>query len=102
VVHWRLETQLQNAISVLIGICLSAEFFRKQDVATMTVKQLFDFITDPLVTEENMSEYLDKVSEVAVKRHEEGMSAEQEVTEEVFKNVYIPRTLDEVSRSSSF
>lgn len=61
----------------------------------MLVKELFDFITDPTVTEENMEEYLDRVSVKAAGRGTQ-LSAEEQVCEEVFKNVYIPRNLEEV------
>lgn len=71
------------------------EFFKKQGVATMLVKELFDFITDPTVTENNMEQYLDRVSAQAAERGDD-LSAEQQVQEEVFKNVYIPRNLEEV------
>lgn len=71
------------------------DFFKKQGVATMLVKELFDFITDPTVTEENMEEYLDRISAQAADRNAE-LSPEQQVQEEVFKNVYIPRNLEEV------
>lgn len=71
------------------------DFFKKQGVATMLVKELFDFITDPTVTEENMEAYLDKVSEQAAERGDD-ITAEEQVKEEVFKNVFIPRRLEEV------
>ena len=62
----------------------------------MLVKELFDFITDPTVTEDNMEAYFDRVSAQAADRDNE-LSAEMQVQEEVFKNVYIPRNLEEVS-----
>lgn len=71
------------------------DFFKKQGVATMLVKELFDFITDPTVTEANMEAYLDRISAQAAERGEE-LTAEEQVKEEVFKNVYIPRRLEEV------
>lgn len=61
----------------------------------MTVKDLFDFITDPTINDTNMDEYLEKVSERLVLS--EPLNNEQLVEEEVFKNVYIPQTLSEVS-----
>lgn len=61
----------------------------------MLVKELFDFITDPTVTKANMEAYLDRVSSQASERGDE-LTAEEQVKEEVFKNVYIPRRLEEV------
>lgn len=37
------------------------EFFVKHGVAVMTVRELFDFITDPSITCQNMDQYLEKV-----------------------------------------
>lgn len=33
----------------------------KHGVAAMTVRELFDFITDPSITSQNMDRYLEKV-----------------------------------------
>lgn len=41
---------------------LFPDFFGKRGVAVMTVRELFDFITDPSITSSNMEAYLDKVS----------------------------------------
>lgn len=60
----------------------------------MSVKALFDFITDPTVTEENMDDYLDKVSKMV--NEEPTNNAENEIEEQVFKQAYIPQRLDEV------
>jgi hypothetical protein len=38
------------------------EFFRKNGVCVMTVRETFDFVTDPNITEDNIEEYLEKVS----------------------------------------
>uniref|UniRef100_A0A8C3A4Y0 Serine/threonine-protein kinase RIO1 n=1 Tax=Cyclopterus lumpus TaxID=8103 RepID=A0A8C3A4Y0_CYCLU len=37
------------------------EFFVKRGVAVMTVRELFDFITDPSITCDNIDQYLEKV-----------------------------------------
>lgn len=46
------------------------DFFQKKGVATMTVKELFIFTTDPSINEDNMEECLDKLSELASERTE--------------------------------
>lgn len=61
----------------------------------MTVKELFDFITDATITCDNMDDYLDKMSEKL--RTSEPLTAEQIIDEEVFKKAYIPKTLNEVN-----
>jgi RIO kinase 1 len=60
----------------------------------MTVKELFDFVTDPTVNESNMDEYLEKSMKIASNR---GVATLTEKTEdEVFKGSYIPTRMDEV------
>ncbi|XP_054286309.1 serine/threonine-protein kinase RIO1-like [Macrosteles quadrilineatus] len=71
------------------------DFFHRNQVATMTVKELFDFVTDPTITEKNMESCLDRLSELAATRGSD-MTDEQTVTEEVFKSAYIPQRLTEV------
>lgn len=84
-----------HALEFLRKDCTNiSEFFRRKDVATMTVKDLFDFITDPTINENNMDDYLEKMCEQIVQSVP--LNNEQLVAEEVFKNVYIPQTLSEV------
>ncbi|KAM3604043.1 uncharacterized protein V6R79_005645 [Siganus canaliculatus] len=73
------------------------EFFVKRGVAVMTVRELFDFITDPSITCHNIEPYLDKVMVTAAERTAEQRTDQDRVDEEVFKKAYIPRTLTEVS-----
>lgn len=40
---------------------LLTDFFFKYAVAVMTVRELFEFVTDPSITPENMDAYLEKV-----------------------------------------
>ncbi|XP_077471456.1 serine/threonine-protein kinase RIO1 [Stigmatopora argus] len=73
------------------------EFFVKRGVAAMTVRELFDFITDPSVTSDNIDRYLEKMMAIAAERTSAQRSDRDRVDEEVFKRAYIPRTLAEVS-----
>ena len=73
------------------------DFFRRNKVCVMTVKELFDFITDVTITESNIEEYLKKAQERASSKDIDLISAEEEISEAVFQQVYIPRTLDEVA-----
>ncbi|XP_062986417.1 serine/threonine-protein kinase RIO1 [Elgaria multicarinata webbii] len=72
------------------------DFFQKYNVAVMTVRELFEFVTDPSITSENMDAYLEKAMEISSGRTEEERSNQDNVDEEVFKKAYIPRTLTEV------
>ncbi|XP_072524833.1 serine/threonine-protein kinase RIO1 [Salminus brasiliensis] len=73
------------------------DFFQKHSVAVMTVRELFEFVTDPSITTNNINQYLEKAMEIASSRTSEERSDQDKVDEEVFKKAYIPRTLNEVS-----
>ncbi|XP_050680957.1 serine/threonine-protein kinase RIO1 [Leptidea sinapis] len=73
-----------------------SDFFRKKGVATLTVKELFDFITDSTINENNLEECLEKLSEKASSRDFNEMTAQEQIEEEAFKNIYIPKRLTEV------
>ncbi|XP_036670384.3 serine/threonine-protein kinase RIO1 [Drosophila suzukii] len=73
-----------------------SEFFRKRAVATMTVKELFDFITDQTITADNMEECLERISERIKDRDFDAISAQEKIDEAVWQNTYIPKRLDEV------
>ncbi|KAK3513950.1 hypothetical protein QTP70_032806 [Hemibagrus guttatus] len=73
------------------------EFFQKHSVAVMTVRELFEFVTDPSITSNNINQYLERAMEIASARTAEERSNQDKVDEEVFKKAYIPRTLNEVS-----
>jgi len=49
----------------------------------MTVKELFDFITDLNITSANQDAYLEMVMEIASQRTTEQLSKQQEVEDEV-------------------
>ncbi|NXW07589.1 RIOK1 kinase, partial [Fregetta grallaria] len=86
-----------HALEFLRKDCANVnDFFQKHNVAVMTVRELFEFITDPSITSENIDDYLSKAMEIASKRTEKERSSQDKVDEEVFKKAYIPRTLTEV------
>ncbi|EAL67194.1 hypothetical protein DDB_G0280431 [Dictyostelium discoideum AX4] len=70
------------------------DFFRKKEVNTMFIQELFEFITDLTITEDNIDQYLEKMLEKIQSRGE--TTDEQKIQEEVFRNAYIPRTLDQI------
>uniref|UniRef100_A0A8C9VTQ4 Serine/threonine-protein kinase RIO1 n=1 Tax=Scleropages formosus TaxID=113540 RepID=A0A8C9VTQ4_SCLFO len=73
------------------------DFFLKHKVAVMTVRELFEFVTDPSITSDNIDSYMEKAMQIAADRTVEERSNQDKVDEEVFKKAYIPRTLTEVS-----
>ena len=62
----------------------------------MSIKELFNFVTDPTISDDNIDEYLDKMQEIVLARNHSSISAQQQVDDKVFMQVYIPRTLEEV------
>eukprot|EP00794_Sanderia_malayensis_P015413 gene15413-16987_t len=86
-----------SALAFLRKDCANInEFFRKRDVSTLTVKELFEFVTDPTITEANIDAYLDRLQDCAVRRSKDEVTQQDLVDEEVFKKAFIPRNLDEV------
>ncbi|XP_069816293.1 serine/threonine-protein kinase RIO1 isoform X1 [Dendropsophus ebraccatus] len=86
-----------HALEFLRKDCANVnDFFVKYGVAVMTVRELFEFVTDPSINQDNMDAYLEKAMEIAAQRTEEERSNQDKVDEEVFKKAYIPRTLNEV------
>lgn len=61
----------------------------------MAVRELFDFVVDPSIMDEDIDDYLEKMQQ---KIRTRGMqsSAEDEIAEAVFVQSFIPRTLDQV------
>jgi len=70
------------------------EFFRRKGVAILGLKELFDWVVNP--SGGSGEDELDILAERAAGRTEEERTAQQIVDEEVFKQVFIPRRLNEV------
>ena len=88
-----------NALEFLRKDCDNVtEFFRRNKVCVMPVKGLFDFVTDVSLTDDRVEEYLEKAEEKAIAREPGDQGAQEEVSEAVFKQIFIPRTLTEVTR----
>ncbi|KAF1319771.1 Atypical/rio/rio1 protein kinase, partial [Globisporangium splendens] len=64
----------------------------------MSTQELFDFVTDPNLRDEDVDDHLDAIQEMIANRPV-GMSNEQQVDEAVFMNTFIPRSLGEVLHS---
>ncbi|OWF56157.1 Serine/threonine-protein kinase RIO1 [Mizuhopecten yessoensis] len=86
-----------HALEFLRKDCTNiTDFFRKKGVCTLTMKELFNFVTDVTITDDNIDAYLDHVMEMSVNRTQDDITEQQKIDDEVFKNAFIPRTLDEV------
>lgn len=86
-----------HALEFLRKDCTNVtDFFKKNGVCVMTVRELFDFVTDPSISDDNIDDYLEKAQAIAANRGVEQETPEEAVKEEVFKKAYIPRTLEQV------
>ncbi|CAM1505134.1 Fc.00g107710.m01.CDS01 [Cosmosporella sp. VM-42] len=74
------------------------DFFRRKGVDTLPDRSIFNFITSPegAVEEPEMAKVIDHLYEVRPTVDGEEEHAEQEVDNEVFRNQYIPQTLEQV------
>ncbi|CAH1398002.1 unnamed protein product [Nezara viridula] len=72
------------------------EFFKRKGVAILTVKELFDFITDANLNEDKVESFLDEASTRLAGKEPTHADGEAAVEEEVFKGQYIPQRLTEV------
>lgn len=70
--HWHVSVFIWT---LLVTMCAGKDcenitnfFFKKGVSAVMTLRELFDFITDSAITAENFEDYLDKMMEVCQQR----------------------------------
>ena len=85
-----------HALEFLRKDCANVtDFFRKKEVSVMSVKELFDFVTDPSIASDDVHPYLEKMQEITTSRVDEP-TPEEQVEEQVFQQSFIPKRLDEV------
>merc|ERR1711962_1513614 len=70
-------------------------FFQRFGVAVLGLRELFEWVVD---TKEDWEVRLDNLAVIAGARTEEERSVQQQIDEEVFKQVFIPRRLNEVAK----
>uniref|UniRef100_A0A182SLW4 Serine/threonine-protein kinase RIO1 n=1 Tax=Anopheles maculatus TaxID=74869 RepID=A0A182SLW4_9DIPT len=91
------EHEHPHALEFLRKDCTNVtDFFRKREVSTMTVKELFDFITDAAITADKVEQRLEEISERIANRSFDEFTEQQKLDEAVFKQIFIPKTLHEV------
>ncbi|EFC38832.1 predicted protein [Naegleria gruberi] len=90
------ENDHPNALEFLRKDCENIKnFFYKNGLTNiMTTRELFDFVTDITLRDEQIDSYLETMMEKIQDRAP--ITAKEEVDAEVFKQVYIPRTLGEI------
>jgi RIO kinase 1 len=92
------ELDHPRAFDFLREDCLHVnDYFRRQGIATLTTKELFDFAVDPGVGEgEGLDAALDSLMAAATSRPVV-RTAEEEVAERVWAQAFIPKKLEEVT-----
>jgi len=70
-------------------------FFSKQQVKTPSVRQLFEFIVDMNITEDNIDEYIDSMMTKASEQTD-AERAHEDNQDKIFIEMPIPRTLNEI------
>ncbi|KAJ8449579.1 hypothetical protein Cgig2_005601 [Carnegiea gigantea] len=84
-----------HALDFLREDCLHvSDFFRKNGVAVMTIRELFDFIVDPTIADEAVDSYLEEIQQKILARGD--ISAEEQIADSVFVQSFIPKTLEQV------
>ncbi|XP_050225331.1 uncharacterized protein LOC126674849 [Mercurialis annua] len=73
-----------------------SDFFKKNGVAVMMIRELFDFIVDPTITDDSVDSYLEEIQQKILTRD---ITAEDEIADSVFVQSYIPKTLDNVKHA---
>ncbi|CAI5940919.1 unnamed protein product [Closterium sp. NIES-64] len=85
-----------RALDFLREDCLHVTgFFRRKGMAVLTVRELFDFVTDPVMPESLVDDCLHKLQERAASRPLE-QTAQEAIAEAVFLQSFIPQSLDQV------
>ncbi|CAF0865595.1 unnamed protein product [Adineta ricciae] len=91
-----------NALEFLRMDCRNVtDYFAKRYTLKnlLTMQQLFNYITDPTITDSNEQAYLDKMIEQATNRRSDETT--DEVDERVFQQIFIPQTLDDYCETTS-
>lgn len=71
-------------------------FFRKKGIPAMTIIDLFFFIVDPSIKEDNMDACLDQLSKKYSERNDFRLTPEEEMEENIFMEVTIAKRLSEI------
>ncbi|WCJ36258.1 Serine/threonine-protein kinase Rio1 [Euphorbia peplus] len=86
-----------SSLDFLREDCLHvSDYFKRHGVAVMTIRELFDFIVDPTITDDSVDSYLEEIQQKILTRD---LTAEDEIADSVFVQSYIPKTLDNVKNA---
>lgn len=87
-----------KAMEFLRKDCQSiSSFFKRKGLGiVMSVRELFDFVTDIRLDDSNVDKYLTKMEELKMNQENEEEDVEEQIQDGVFQNSFIPRTLHQV------
>lgn len=91
------EHEAPQALDFLRNDCYNVNaFFRRQGVPTLTLREFFEWVVDPSLSDANgETAYLDALLARATERgHNQTLQAE----DDAFRRVYVPRSLFEVKQ----
>ncbi|GFP80234.1 serine/threonine-protein kinase rio1 [Phtheirospermum japonicum] len=78
------ELDHPHALDFLREDCIHvSDFFKKNGVAVMTIRELFDFIVDPTIDDDSVDNYLEEVQQKILARGDV-ISAEEEIADSIF------------------
>ncbi|VDM19462.1 unnamed protein product [Hydatigera taeniaeformis] len=92
------EHECEQALEFLRKDCYNVNaFFRRQGVSTLTLREFFEWVVDPTLSEEveEASIYLDRLLTRAETR---GFNRTLEIEDDAFRRVYVARRLEDVKR----
>lgn len=75
--------ELYHSVCLMHDDFIYIDYFRRKGVCPLTVKELFDFVTDITITPDNIEEYLDKAMEMSASRTIDDLTQQEKVDEEV-------------------
>ena len=91
------EQDHPRALEFLRKDCFNINnYFRRKGVSTLTLKELFDFATDPNLADDQVEEYLQQLQTTASERSAQQLEEIEKQEELVFLNSYLPARLNEV------
>ena len=90
------EIQHPYALYFLRRDCNSINsFFKKRNVVVLSNCELFNYVTDTTINDDNEAAYLESIFELCSTRTE--LSLEQQINEQVFMQSFIPQELNQIT-----
>lgn len=93
-----MEHECDQALELLRQDCYNVNnFFRRQGVSTLTLREFFEWVVDPTLPQ-NESESRAILSSIMMQAEQRGFNKTLEVEDDAFRRVYVPRRLEDVKR----